>query len=86
MRLPCAGNPDILGHDSFAHGSTHATNDVAWLHTWHGGVISKFERKCLECRDFWHGLMIADSFCQTKINKAKCNEALIFHHHDVATY
>ena len=21
-----------------------------------------------------------------KINKAKCNEALVFHHHDVATY
>ena len=37
MRLPCAGNPNILGHDSFAHGSTHATNDVARLHTWHGG-------------------------------------------------
>ena len=87
MGFPLTRNPNILGHDSLTHGSAHATNDVAWLGTWHAGVILKFGRMCSKCSDFSNGQIVKHSnclFCNQHgcrfvlSCKAKCNEALIF--------
>lgn len=87
MGFPLTSNPNILGHDSLTHGSAHATNDVAWLGTWHAGVILKFGRMCSKGSDFSKGQIVKHSnwlFCNQHgcrfvlSCKAKCNEALIF--------
>lgn len=46
MGIRLTRNPNILGLDSLTHGSAHATNDVAWLDTWHAAGYQGCSKCC----------------------------------------
>lgn len=93
-------NPNILGRDSFTHGSTHATNDGARLGTWHAGwywnssgdfrnAVTSAKRSNCENTQSVLAIFCNQHVCRFVLSNMQSQVQWTvdfhFHHHDMAT-